>query len=176
MYFSIRRTGAAGAFALFALLASAALPAHAQQTQKAAPKPVIGACMSCLHKYTQPEIAALLKDEGYGSVRLGKKGLVLFKADGATMGVKATKSGSLVYLFVYGKMPLSLKAINTWNLKSIYSKAVLSPKGTNILRTALPGGGGLSRKNIVVMTKLFSRFLAPQFVKFYREQMAAAKN
>ena len=177
MHFSIRQAGFAGAFALLAALAAASGPATAQQTQQqGAQKPVIGACMGCLHKYTQADVMALLKDEGYGSVRPGKKGLVLFKADGATMGVKVTKSHSLVYLFVHGKMPLPLKAANTWNLKSIYSKAVVSPKGTNILRATLPGGGGLSKKTVAVMTKLFSRFLAPQFVKFYREQMAAAKN
>ncbi len=92
------------------------------------------------------------------------------------MGVKVTKSSSLVFLYLYGKMPLPLESLNKWNLKSIYSKAVRSSKGSNILRATLPGGGGLSKKNVVVMTKLFTHYLAPQFVKFYRAEMAAAKN
>ncbi len=165
----------AGAAMAAAMFLAPVAPDAAMAEEKAA-KPVIGACVGCLHKFTKDDLLQLLRDEGYGSVRASKKGnLVFFKAEGRMLGVNATKSGSLVFVYLAGSKPLPLEAINAWNVKSTFSKAIRISKGRNLLRTVLISSReGLSRLQVRGMTRMFATFLAPQFEKFCREELAKA--
>ncbi len=160
------------------LIAAQMSAASAQQSAfQPTAKPVIGACMSCLKKFTPTDLMALLKAEGYGSVRTSAKtpGLVFFKSEGRLMGAGVNKAGTVTFIYAYGKKRLPWEAINLWNRKSNFSKAMITSKGANIMKAVLISGSGLPEKDVRNMARLFSSFLVPKFITFYKKAMEQAQ-
>ncbi|GGK74879.1 YbjN domain-containing protein [Amphritea balenae] len=119
--------------------------------------------------YNDTEVKQILRDEGYGSVRIIEQGEVRFKADGKVYVLYIHKDGDMHLYFGSTDMNLNFENINEWNRTTRLSRAYLDEEMHTALETDLLANAGINKEMIIEMIKVFIQTSVPRFIEFAKE-------
>ncbi|MEH6579906.1 MAG: YbjN domain-containing protein [Amphritea sp.] len=120
--------------------------------------------------YFDQEIKQILKNEGYGSVRVIADGKLRFKANNQVYLLYVHDDGDLHLYFNSVSHSLDYEDINEWNRTTRLSRAYLDSDDDIALETDLLARAGINKNMIVEMVKVFVEISVPQFIDFAREK------
>jgi hypothetical protein len=142
--------GRAGRFHVHALTLVAVVLATAAVGSSARADPVD----TTLRHYSLEEVSDILRDEGYGSVRIDE-GYVEFKAEGRTYTLFRYADGDLQLYFGLAGPRVPLEQMNLWNRKYRLSRAYVDDEQDPVLEADLLANAGISPKIITEFVQVF---------------------
>ena len=106
--------------------------------------------------FTDAELIAIIKEDGYRSVELDSKGIIVIKVDGAPYVLYNYDDGDLQLYYGIAGAPVSLTAINEWNMSKRLTRAYIDSENDPVLEADLLSDAGISEAHI---TRFFDIFL-----------------
>lgn len=107
-----------------------------------------------LRHFKLPELARVLKSEGYGSIKVNDDH-VRFKANGRTFGLYLYDDGDLQMYFGIAGVSLTAENLNEWNKNYRLSRAYLDDEGDPVLEADLLANAGINSEIIIEFVKVF---------------------
>lgn len=120
-------------------------------------------------RYSLNELAKIVKDEGYSSVKIKGDNKVTFKSDGHLFSLYLYDDGDLQLYFGAQGVKITTDDINTWNKEHRLSRAYLDNDGDIALEADLFANGGLNEKMVKALLSIFVNTSVPAFIDFAKE-------
>ena len=124
---------------------------------------------SLVENYSDSDVKQILRDEGYGSVRVIDDGEVRFKADGNIFVLYIHDDGDMHLYYGSTGLALNYEDINEWNRTTRLSRAYLDEDMDIALETDLLANAGLNKEMVIEMVKVFVQTSVPRFKEFAQE-------
>jgi len=106
-------------------------------------------------RFTAPEIAEVLRDEGYGSVEEIEDDGVRFKAAGMSYVLTIYDDGDLQLYFGLTGIGVAPEVVNEWNRTRRLTRAYVDSDSDPVLEADLLSDAGLSRAMLVRWIQVF---------------------
>ncbi|WP_432472665.1 YbjN domain-containing protein [Amphritea sp. HPY] len=155
--------------AILFVIASSPLHAASQQEINEAIATLQSASQGLVESYNDNDVKQMLKDEGYGSVKIIEEGKIRFKADGQIYVIYLHEDGDMHVYFGSSGLELNYKDMNEWNRTTRLSRAYLDDDNDIALETDLLANAGINRDMVLQMVKVFVQTSAPRFIEFAQE-------
>ncbi len=123
-----------------------------------------------VERFSIEELRDIIKEEGYGSVRIKGDDRVVFKSSGRTFVMALYDDGDLQLYYGASGVKVTPADINEWNRTKRLSRAYLDSEGDIALEADQFANGGLTRKMVQDMIKIFVQTSVPQYVDFVSER------
>ncbi len=120
-------------------------------------------------QFSLEQLEQIVKEEGYGSVKIKGDNRVLFKSNGRTFVLNLYGDGDLQLYYGATGVKVSAEDINEWNRTKRLSRAYLDSDGDVALEADQFANGGLTREMVTELIRIFVNVSAPQYVEFIRE-------
>ena len=122
-----------------------------------------------VERFTDAEVKKVLRDEGYGSVRIIEEGEIRFKAAGNIYVLYNHDDGDLHLYFGSTGLKLNYEDMNEWNRTTRLSRAYLDNDMDIALETDLLSNAGLTQEMIKAMIQVFVETSVPRFITFAQD-------
>lgn len=106
-------------------------------------------------KFSDDDLVALLKSEGYSGAKVKREGAIRIKIDGKTYMMYNSKRGDLQMYYGISGVDLRYKDVNQWNYEKKYSKAYLDKDMDVALESDLEAEAGLTRQQVLEFLDTF---------------------
>ncbi len=120
--------------------------------------------------YSDTEVKQMLRDEGYGSVRIVESDQIRFKANGSVFVLYIHEDGDMHLYYGATGYALDFEDMNEWNRTSRLSRAYIDEEGDIALETDLLANAGLNQDMVTETVKVFVQTSVPRFVNFAQER------
>lgn len=121
-------------------------------------------------RYSDTEIKQILRDEGYGSVRIVESDQIRFKASGSVYVLYIHDDGDIHLYYGATGYSLDFEDMNEWNRSSRLSRAYIDEDGDIALETDLLANAGLNQDMVSETVKVFVQTSVPRFLNFVQER------
>ncbi|NOR55812.1 MAG: hypothetical protein GQ531_06340 [Sulfurovum sp.] len=108
-----------------------------------------------IQKFSDADLLALLKSEGYAGASIKREGALRVKIDGRPHLLFNSKRGDLQLYYGVTGVDVSYKNINQWNYSKKYSRAYLDKNMDPALESDLEAEGGLTRRQVLEFLDTF---------------------
>lgn len=122
-----------------------------------------------VERFSDTEVKQILRDEGYGSVRITEAGEFRFKAAGNIYLLFNHEDGDLHLYFGSTGYKLNYEDINEWNRTTRLSRAYLDEEMDLALETDLLSNAGMTKEMVMQMIQVFVETSVPRFISFSQE-------
>lgn len=107
------------------------------------------------YRYSDSELVNILKDEGYGAVKLIDDGSIRIKIDGRSYMLFNQDDGDLQAYYAISGVDVSYRDMNDWNRTKRLSRAYLDSDRDPVIEADLLANGGLTVENVTEFFKVF---------------------
>lgn len=120
-----------------------------------------------LHKYSLEQVAQLLRNEGYASVKVEKEyDRVAFEVYGSTAVLYRYDDGDLQMFYGLTDVNVGPVELNEWNRTRRLSRAYIDEENDPVVEADLLANPGLNDEIIAEFVSVFTNITMPQFRKF----------
>ena len=117
-------------------------------------------------RFTDRQLVALLRNEGYGKPEMLKKGAIRFRINGLKVVLRNVKNGDLLLWACFSGTGHNLQTVNAWNRKRRLSRAYIDRDGDAVIESDLLSNGGITERNVTAFLRAFAVSIAA-----YREHL-----
>ncbi|WP_019622096.1 YbjN domain-containing protein [Amphritea japonica] len=122
-----------------------------------------------VERFSDTEVKQVLRDEGYGSVRIIEEGEIRFKAAGNIYVLYNHDDGDLHLYFGSTGLKLNYEDMNEWNRTTRLSRAYLDNDMDIALETDLLSNAGITQDMMKAMIQVFVETSVPRYISFAQD-------